>query len=191
MPNSPKIHLDNVIAKALVEYFHKLESRLQLGTPVKVWIAGGMAVNLYTGTRPTGDIDAEFSIRLYIPDDVYVEIRLEDGSSRPIWLDKNYNPMFALLHENYQHDSIKIDLGLKDFDIYVLSPVDLVLSKIVRFSETDQGDIQSLASVCLFTEEEVEKRARDALSAYPGSKNMIEYNLKDALATIRRALKRK
>ena len=150
---------------------------------MKVWIAGGMAVNLYTGVRTTDDIDAEFSGRVFIPNDIDVEV-IEGNSSRRIWFDYNYNPMFALLHEDYRADAIPLDFGIADFEIYVLTPLDLVLSKIGRFSDIDKEDIVALARLRLVDEREV---AKEALVAYPGSTAMIEYNLRGALAIIRTA----
>jgi hypothetical protein len=50
-----------------------------------------MAVHLYTAERVTFDINAEFAARLVLPNDVFIEITLEDGSSQVIYLDTNYN----------------------------------------------------------------------------------------------------
>ena len=58
------LHIESPFARALVEYFRELETRLDLRQPIKAWVAGGMAVNMYTGQRITGDIDAEFSARI-------------------------------------------------------------------------------------------------------------------------------
>jgi hypothetical protein len=185
MSEPPKIFRDSIMARALREYFEKLEARLQLKTPMQVWIAGGMAVNLYTGIRPTDDIDAEFSRRVVIPNDIMVNVSLEGRATDRIWFDHNYNPMFALMHEDYQVDAIPLHFGLVDLEIFVLSPSDLVLSKIGRFSDVDQDDIRSLSR--LVDEVEIERRAREALVAYPGSTAMIEYNLRDAIAIIREA----
>jgi hypothetical protein len=185
MSEPPKIFLDSILARALREYFQKLEARLQLKAPIQVWVAGGMAVNLYTGHRPTNDIDAEFSRRVIIPNDIIVEVSREGEALDRIWFDHNYNPMFALMHEDYQVDAIPVDLGVDDLQIFVLSPSDLILSKIARFSDVDQDDIRALAR--LVDERAIERRAREALAAYPGSTAMIEYNLRDALAIIREA----
>ncbi|MCY0852690.1 hypothetical protein [Cupriavidus sp. D39] len=81
-----------------------------------------MAVHLYTASRVTTDVDAEFAGRVLLPQDVLVDVVLEDGTPQVIYLDTNYNPTFALMHEDYQEDSIPVDLGLDQIQVRVLSP---------------------------------------------------------------------
>ena len=106
------LHTDTALAKGLQALLKRLEARLGLRVPVKVFLAGGMAVHLYTAGRVTTDVDAEFGARLLLPNDLAVEIALEDGTPQLVYLDTNYNPTFALMHEDYQNDAIPVDLGL-------------------------------------------------------------------------------
>jgi len=56
------------LRQAVGEIIHRISSTLpDLKEPVKMYLAGGMAVNFYTGYRPTVDIDASFSHRLLLP----------------------------------------------------------------------------------------------------------------------------
>jgi hypothetical protein len=79
-----------------------------------------MAVHLYTASRVTTDVDAEFGGRVHIPNDLMVEVTLENGVQQVIYLDTNYNSTFALMHEDYQADSIPVDLGLEHIRVHVL-----------------------------------------------------------------------
>ena len=178
------LHIESPFARALVEYFRELETRLDLRQPVKAWVAGGMAVNMYTGQRITGDIDAEFSARIMPPRDLVIEATHSDGQKSLVWFDSSYNPMFALLHEDYQTDAIPLELGLNRISAYILAPVDLAVSKIGRFSDTDKCDIIDLARAGLIEPSQLATRTNEALIAYPGSTGMITYNLRDALADI-------
>jgi hypothetical protein len=139
-------HTHTVLAEGLRKLFGQLEARLALNRPLAVYLAGGMAVHLYTANRVTTDVDAEFGARVLIPNDLMVEVTLEDGSPQVIYLDTNYNSTFALMHEDYQDEAIPVDLGLDKIKLYVLSPVDLAVSKIARLADNDREDIQELAA---------------------------------------------
>ena len=66
------LHTDTALAQGLQALFKRLEARLGLSVPVKVFLAGGMAVHLYTAGRVTTDVDAEFGARLLLPNDLAV-----------------------------------------------------------------------------------------------------------------------
>lgn len=182
---TPTFHSRTALANALQQLLKQLESRLELSRSVNVYLAGGMAVHLYTASRVTTDVDAEFGARLAIPNDVMVEVVLEDGSQQVVYFDTNYNSTFALMHEDYQEDSIPVDLGTDQLRLRVLSPVDLAVSKIARLSDTDKDDIAALVRHGLTDANEIEMRANSALSGYVGGLNMLKLNLRDALLLAR------
>lgn len=173
------------LAAGLRDLLKKLEERLSLSKPLNVYLAGGMAVHLYTASRVTTDVDAEFGGRVLIPNDLMVEVTLEDESSQVIYIDTNYNSTFALMHEDHQDDAIPVDLGLENIRVYVLSPVDLAVSKIARFADNDREDIQELVRLGLTTADEIEKRATSALAGYVGGQAMLRLNIRDAVTLAR------
>jgi len=185
MPDGAAFHTRTALARGLHDLFKQLEQRLSLSKPLTVYLAGGMAVHLYTANRVTTDVDAEFSGRVIIPNDLMVEITLEDGSPQLIYLDTNYNSTFALMHEDYQDDAIPVDLGLEHIQVRVLSPVDLAVSKIARLADNDREDIQALVRLGLTTANEIERRANSALVGYIGGQALLQVNLQDALAIAR------
>lgn len=185
MPGGAAFHTRTALAKGLHDLFKQLEQRLSLSKPLTVYLAGGMAVHLYTANRVTTDVDAEFSGRIIIPNDLMVEITLEDGSPQLIYLDTNYNSTFALMHEDYQDDAIPVDLGLEYIQVRVLSPADLAVSKIARLADNDREDIQALVRLGLTTANDMERRANSALVGYIGGQTLLQANLRDALAIAR------
>lgn len=185
MTNNQIFHTRTALAEGLRALFRQLEGRLSLSQPVNVYLAGGMAVHLYTASRVTADVDAEFGGRVFLPSDLIVEVILEDGSPQTIYLDTNYSSTFALMHEDYHDDAIPIDLGTDQMRVHVLSPVDLAVSKIARFADNDREDIQSLVRLGLTTADEIEQRANSALTGYVGGQAMLLLNLRDALALAR------
>jgi len=187
VPTNREFFTHTALAKGLKALFVELEGRLGLYAPMNVYLAGGMAVHLYTATRVTTDIDAEFAGRVSIPNDMMVEVTLEDGVKRVVYIDTNYNSSFALMHEDYQDDAIAVDLGLQHLRVHVLSPVDLAVSKIARFSDHDKEDIATLVHLGLTSADDIERRATAALVGFVGNQNTLKWNLQNAVVLARKA----
>lgn len=139
--------------------------------PIIMYLAGGLAVNYWCGTRYTEDVDASFSRRLILPKNLTINYRRKDGTDAFIYFDYNYNTSFALLHEMFEEDSVEwtgVGNERRLVQLRVLSPVDLAVSKIARFSEQDQEDIQALGRESLLTVDDLRRRATEALSNYVG-----------------------
>lgn len=179
------LHTHTALAEGLRELLRQLQERLALRSPVNVFLAGGMAVHLYTAHRVTTDVDAEFGSRIFIPNDLIVDVTLEDGTHESVYFDTNYNSTFALMHEDYLDDAIPLDLGVAQIRLYVLSPLDLAVSKIARFADNDKEDIAALVRLGLTTADEIEQRATSALTGYVGGQAMLLLNLRDAVALAR------
>lgn len=186
MPRDLIFHTRTALAEGLRELFLQLQQRLSLTSPLKVYLAGGMAVHLYTASRVTTDVDAEFGGRIYLPNDLMVEVTLENGIQQVVYLDTNYNASFALMHEDYLDDAVLVDLGVDHILVYVLAPVDLAVSKIARLSENDKEDIAALVRLGLTGSDEIEQRATAALIGYIGGQSMLQANLRDALNLARK-----
>ncbi|CAG9183915.1 hypothetical protein LMG32289_05461 [Cupriavidus pampae] len=180
-------HTHTALAEGLRTLLAELEARLGLDRPLKVFLAGGMAVHLYTANRVTTDVDAEFGGRVLLPSDLVVELTREDGTPQVMYFDTNYNSTFALMHEDYQDDAIPADLGLTHLQLYVLSPVDLAVSKIARLADNDKDDIAALVRLGLTSADAIEARATSALAGFVGGQAMLRLNLRDAVAIARQA----
>ena len=183
----PPFHIHTALAQGLKALLRQLEERLALQSPLKVFLAGGMAVHLYTASRVTTDVDAEFGSRVFLPSDLVVDVRLEDGTRELLYFDTNYNATFALMHEDYLDDAIALDMGVPQIRLYVLSPLDLAVSKIARFADNDKEDIAGLVRLGLTTANEIEQRATQAMAGYVGGLPMLRLNLRDAVALARQA----
>jgi hypothetical protein len=142
------------------------------GPPITMYLAGGMAVNFYCGTRYTEDVDAFFTRRVHVGP-CEVNYLHKDGSPSFLYLDNNYNPTFGLLHENHDRDAVEwtgIGNEKRKIHLYVLSPVDLAVTKISRYSKQDREDILALASAGLFSADQLRNRAIEALGDYIGDR---------------------
>lgn len=148
--------------------------------PIKLYVAGGAALHLYTGGRVSADIDGMFSRRVVIDDDLEVSYRDPDGRARILYLDRNYNDTLGLMHEDAYKDSRRLDLpGLdgKVVEVRLLSPLDLAVSKLARFSDQDREDIRQLAVAGLIDAKSMRARAEGALKAYVGDTRSVQTSI--------------
>jgi len=174
-PPKPSAKADPQFIRALAEIAARIAKQLpagKAGNPMRMYVAGGAAVHYYTGARTTRDVDAVFSGKLLLPEDLDINYVDAAGNPRLLYFDRQYNDTFGLLHENANNDSRSITLlGVdpRKLDVRLLSPVDLAVSKIARFESHDQDDIVALARAGLIAEPEMRARAEEALSAYVGN----------------------
>jgi Nucleotidyltransferase of unknown function (DUF6036) len=144
--------------------------------PVRMYVAGGAALQLHIGTRVSEDIDATFSRRLVLSNDLSVSYRDVDGHARVLYLDRNYNDSLGLLHEDAYSDSVPISIPGVDrkwVDVRLLSPLDLAVSKLSRFSDQDRQDIEALARERLISAKALRRRAEEALVGYIGNIDVL------------------
>ena len=137
--------------------------------PIKLYVAGGAALHLHTGSRVSVDIDGVFSRKVVIDDDLEASYRDADGRVRVLYYERNYND--SLMHDHAQADSGRVDLAGVDgkvLEVRVLSPLDLAVSKLLLFSDQDREDIELLAREKLIDAKPLRKRAEEALGGYVG-----------------------
>jgi Nucleotidyltransferase of unknown function (DUF6036) len=145
--------------------------------PVRMYVAGGAALQLHIGTRVSEDIDATFSRRLVLSDDLSMSYRDVDGQARVLYLDRNYNDSLGLLHEDAYSDSVPVSISgidSKTVDVRLLSPLDLAVSKLSRFSDQDRQDIEALAREHQISAKALRRRAEEALGGYVGNIEVVK-----------------
>ena len=177
----PKANAQREYLTALSEIARRIAASLDNAAPqvlpIRMYIAGGAALHFYTGERVSRDVDAAFSHRIALPDDLEVAYRGADGAARLLYFDRNYNDTLALMHEDAYDDSQPLALPGVDanvLDVRLLSPLDLAVSKLGRFSSQDSDDIAALARHGLIEAEEVRQRAEAALTAYVGNTSRVQ-----------------
>ena len=149
--------------------------------PVVACVAGGAAMHFYTGDRYSRDIDAKILARVMIdPQELQVAYQGNDGRARLLYFDTQYNDSFALLHHAAYDEARPVDIEGVDkrrLEIRLLTPVDLAVSKLARFSEQDQDDIRALARHGLITATALRRRAETALPDYVGNLERIKNSI--------------
>jgi len=157
--------------------------------PIRMFIAGGAALHIHTGSRVTMDVDATFSRRVLFADDLSVSWRDATGRARALYLDRNYNDTLGLIHEDAYDDAVPLDIEGVDpsiLEAYVLTPLDLAVSKISRFSEQDRGDIETLARAGLIEAGALRKRAVEAVGGSVGDLRAVKLSIELACAIVER-----
>jgi hypothetical protein len=179
----PTLHPELTMAlSAMLDKFHAyLENGGYSGPPICMFLAGGMAVHYHCGTRYTEDVDASFSARILFPaQDMTVDYIRPDGTPSALYFDANYNDGFALMHPDYKEDAKPWEgFGNEHrlVHLYVLTPLDLAVSKISRFGEQDRADIVALHAAGYFEVEQLQQRAWEAMDYYVGNLDYLRQSI--------------
>ena len=174
-----------------IEAFREIAARIAaaivgvpaVALPIKMYVAGGAALHFYTGERVSEDIDAVFSRRIALPENLEVAYRDADGAARLLYFDRQYSDTLALVHEEALEDAVPLSFAGIDasrLDVRLLAPLDLAVSKLSRFSGQDRDDIVTLARRKLIKAAALRSRANEALSGYVGSVERIQGNVAQA-----------
>ena len=161
--------------------------------PIKMYVAGGAALHFYTGERVSRDIDAAFSHRIALPENLEVAYRDADGAARLLYLDRQYSDTLGLMHEDaYEIAEI---LTFPDsqgvIEVRLLSPADLAITKLGRFSSQDRDDIAALARRKLIDSKSLRKRAEEALGGYVGDVARVQTSIELACRIVEDEEKRR
>jgi hypothetical protein len=180
----PLLRADPEYLKAFSTIMSRIEHALgakRAAMPVIACVAGGAALHFYTGARVSKDIDAKLTARVLLdPSDLQVAYRDADGHARLLYFDTQYNDSFALLHQNAYDDATPIALEGVDarrLTVKLLTPLDLAVSKLSRFSDQDRLDIRALARERLIAATQLRRRAEEALPDYVGNLDRIKTSI--------------
>jgi hypothetical protein len=158
-----------------------------------MYVAGDAAMHFYVGERVSEDIDATFSRRLALPENLEVAYRDADGAARLLYFDRQYNDTFGLLHQDAHDDSLPLTLEGADaavVEVRLLSPVDLAVSKIGRLADVDRADLVALSRRGLITGKAVQERATEAAAGYVGDVERLRHSIEIAVRIIEDAERR-
>jgi len=83
-------------------------------------------------------------------------------------------------------NAMRVPIGTEHIEVYVLSPIDLIVSKIARYNGPDPEDIETLIKRLDISAEEIEARALHAVSGYVGNLEYLRMSLRDVLKKARK-----
>lgn len=177
-----KLYTETPMGKAILEALSQLNSEVLEVLPdaapgsVRAYIFGGAALHIHTNARGSADIDIEFeaSEKLSL-DEITVLYIDEHGDERQLLIDDTFSPTISgLLPENYQDDAIPLYGNADDpLRAFVVTGIDLAITKLDRLGEADQEDIISLYKAGKFTLEALEVHANGALIGVVGNEQRL------------------
>lgn len=170
---------DTPISKAIFELFNKLEDWIVLNHKnlangsVKAYIFGGCAFHIHTNARGSNDIDAEIQAISYLKkEDIYlflenhdIEYMDENGLETNLEFDRGFNTSLASIDPDYDERLIPL-ISNSIVEVYLVSGLDLAVSKLARLSDRDIEDIKELYLKGKFSLEAFEKSANNAEMYY-------------------------
>lgn len=168
---------------AVFEMFEKIADKYEYQYQTQVFIVGGVAIHFYTEYRVSDDLDVILNHRIDIPNDL---ITYYNDGDREVSLhfDDTYNETLGYMHENFKQDSLRLKLIDGKIDVRLLSPEDLIISKLSRFQEQDVEDIKKLINRVKINKDILFEKIDDIISSSfefdnKYKKNEIEYKIKD------------
>ena len=146
--------------------------------PVKAYLTGGAAVHYYSNSRVSDDVDLIMPFAVKIPENLFVVWMNDEGLLEQVHYDYTYNSTFGLLHEDYEDRAIHMVTIDDKFSIYLLSPEDLIISKLIRFAQNDEEDIRNIIATGRVNRDLLYELAADAIAVGVGfQKKFVETNL--------------
>lgn len=177
---------DSIFTDAVRRLIRTVEATLPAsftGT-VRCHIVEGCAVHLYTGYRASEDLDALFRPGVVLAETPVVTYTDEGGKPAAIVLDRNYTDVLAVMHPDWVEDCWEWE-RFGRVEAVVISPVDLAVSKVARFADSDRLAIVHLAGAGLLEAGVFEGRVREAMEYYVGDTRFVRYNVAEAAEVIR------
>ena len=173
------IYSNSPITIAILKLFQELENyilknhkNLPNGA-VKAFIFGGCAFHIHTNARGSNDIDAEIqAIQQLKKHDIVVFLEnndveyLDDNNLETnLEFDRSFNTSLASVDPDYLERAIPL-VANRIVEVYLVSGLDLAISKLARLSDRDIEDIKELYLNGKFSLEAFKKSANNAEMYY-------------------------
>ncbi|MEN5217095.1 DUF6036 family nucleotidyltransferase [Pseudomonas pudica] len=176
------LHLQTPLAQAVRQLFDgalPLLAGRRSGT-VKIYVFGGCALHMLTNARGSADIDAEIQASEHLLRDeiraVYAapEDYEQDGLDLSVVFDQQFNNSLCPLHEDYDARAILLPgQECSPLQVFIAHPIDLAISKLGRFTERDQDDINLLIRSGKLNLKEFDRLAKEAIDYYPCDRSAV------------------
>lgn len=176
----------NSYINALEQIMRKINDHFpRLKTPVEAYVCGGAAVMFWVeSARISMDVDAFFSRAFVPPGNLKAFFKDQDGYQVDLDFDYTFNQNFSLLHPDYAEDACRI-MEFPNLQVCVLSPQDVAVMKLSRFTAQDRDDIKTFINAGLLADERrFRMRAEEALEYYVGRPDFIAHAINDVCGWI-------
>ncbi|BCX72222.1 hypothetical protein KTJ16_14115 [Acinetobacter bereziniae] len=156
----------------LEDYIAKNNQNLPHGA-IKAYIFGGCAFHIHTNARGSNDIDAEIQaiqqlkkqdILLFLENND-IEYLDQNNLETNLEFDRSFNTSLASVDPDYVERAIPL-VSNRIVEVYLVSGLDLAISKLARLSDRDIQDIKELYLNNKFSLESFKKSANNAEMYY-------------------------
>lgn len=188
-----KLYTDTSMGKAILEALSQLNEEIaevvndaEPGS-VRAYVFGGAALHIHTNARGSADIDVEIAAVAKLDlDEITVLYVDDDGEEKLLVIDDTFNPTISgLLPECYQEDAIPLSGNADDpLYVYVVTGIDLAVSKLDRLGVQDQADIISLYKAGKFSIDALKSHAEEALLCAVGNEKRLQGNINFMIARL-------
>ena len=186
-------------SQAIFQMFENLDTYLERNynslpdEAVDVYLFGGCAIHLHIGSRVSNDLDAELEPIQKLKPLTTLESAIkavgfddEDGNYCMLDFDGNFNPTIAPIHPDYKERSSLIHTTKsKLVSLYLVSAVDIAVTKLGRFESVDREDIINLFQNKMFTLEDFRETAEEAKSYCGVATDKLEFNINIAIGLLK------
>lgn len=157
---------------------------------VKAFIFGGCAFHIHTNARGSNDIDAEIqAIQQLQKEDILlflenndVEYIDDNNLETNLEFDSGFNTSLASIDPDYNERVIPL-IADCIVEVYLVSGLDLAISKLARLSDRDIEDINVLYLKGKFSLEEFKKSANNAKEYYV-TPEQLDSNIRHMLSLL-------
>ena len=192
-------YTDTSFSQAIFQMFENLDTYLERNyndlpqEAVKVYLFGGCAIHLHIGSRVSNDLDAELELIQRLKPIATLETAIkavgfndEEGDYCMLDFDGNFNPTIAPIHPDYkERSSLLYTTKSKLVSLYLVSAVDIAVTKLGRFESIDREDIINLFQNKMFTLDDFRETAEEAKSYYGVATDKLEFNINMAIDLLR------
>ena len=190
------VYSKSPIALAILKLFQELEDWISANHAnlphgaVKAFIFGGCAFHIHTNARGSNDIDAEIQaiqqlrkadILLFLENND-VEYLDDNNLETNLEFDSGFNTSLASIDPDYDERVIPL-ISDSIVEVYLVSGLDLAISKLARLSDRDIEDIKALYLKGKFSLEEFKKTANNAKEYYV-TPEQLDSNIRHMLSLL-------
>lgn len=186
--------MQDSLQQALRELVDRIAGQVRTDQVIDAFLAGGVATYMHlqqTGgpaaeaARYSEDVDLHFVRSLVLHDVPVVAYRDRNGGERMLALDGSYTIDIGLRHPDCLEDAEFLFASSNGrVRLFLLSALDLAVTKTGRFQDHDRADIESLARAGLLEAEAFRERATEALDYLATDPAMVRINIDEAAELI-------
>jgi len=171
-------YFETPLTLAVIRLFDRVLPLLD-GQPAgvfKAYVFGGCALHMLTNARGSADVDAELAIAagvdrsevIALLDGIPEDYEL-DGRDMQVQYDTRFNTSLCPIHEDFEDRAIPLTPGQETarLQVFVAAPIDLIITKLGRFTDRDHQDIRTLIRARNVNLKSLDMLARQAIDYCP------------------------